>query len=59
METHLLLVGPEQEEDELRDYERLCATAEAFDYVAMTRLMVRRLARAWDSSNIFSRHSGE
>ena len=27
------------------DYERLCATAEAFIYVAMTRLMVRRLAR--------------
>jgi putative transposase len=29
-----------------RDYERLCATSEAFIYVAMTRLMVRRLARA-------------
>jgi putative transposase len=29
-----------------KDYERLCATAEAFVYVAMTRLMVRRLARA-------------
>ena len=28
-----------------RDYERLCATAEAFIYVAMSRLMVRRLAR--------------
>src|ERR671912_2082615 len=28
------------------DYERLCATAEAFVYVAMTRLMVRRLACA-------------
>jgi hypothetical protein len=28
-----------------KDYERLCATAEAFVYVAMTRLMVRRLAR--------------
>jgi putative transposase len=28
-----------------KDYERLCATAEAFIYVAMTRLMVRRLAR--------------
>jgi putative transposase len=27
------------------DYERLCATAEAFIYVAMIRLMVRRLAR--------------
>jgi putative transposase len=29
-----------------KDYERLCATAEAFVYVAMTRLMVRRLACA-------------
>ena len=29
-----------------KDYERLCATAEAFVYAAMTRLMVRRLARA-------------
>jgi hypothetical protein len=28
-----------------RDYERLCATAEAFIYVAMSRLMARRLAR--------------
>jgi putative transposase len=28
-----------------KDYERPCATAEAFIYVAMTRLMVRRLAR--------------
>ncbi len=28
------------------DYERLCASAEAFIYVAMTRLMVRRLVRA-------------
>jgi hypothetical protein len=28
------------------DYERLCATSEAFIYVAMTRVMVRRLARA-------------
>ncbi len=28
-----------------RDYERLCATGEAFIYVAMSRLMVRRLAR--------------
>ena len=28
------------------DYERLCATAEAFIYVAMIRLMVRRLVRA-------------
>jgi putative transposase len=29
-----------------KDYERLCATGEAFVYVAMTRLMVKRLARA-------------
>jgi putative transposase len=29
-----------------KDYERLCVTSEAFVYVAMTRLMVRRLARA-------------
>jgi putative transposase len=29
-----------------KDYERLCATSEAFVYGAMTRLMVRRLARA-------------
>ena len=29
-----------------KDYERLCATSEAFIYAAMTRLMVRRLANA-------------
>jgi putative transposase len=29
-----------------KNYERLCATAEAFIYAAMTRLMARRLARA-------------
>jgi putative transposase len=29
-----------------QDYEKLCATGEAFVYVSMTRLMVRRLARA-------------
>ncbi len=28
-----------------KDFERLCATGEAFVYAAMTRLMVRRLAR--------------
>jgi putative transposase len=28
-----------------KDYERLCATGEAFIYAAMIRLMVRRLAR--------------
>ena len=32
-----------------KDYERLCATGEAFVYAAMTRLMVRRLARAYAS----------
>ena len=29
-----------------KDYERLCETSEAFIYVAMTHLMVKRLARA-------------
>jgi putative transposase len=29
-----------------KDYERLSATSEAFIYVAMSRLMVRRLARS-------------
>jgi putative transposase len=29
-----------------KDFERSCATGEAFVYVAMTRLMVRRSARA-------------
>ena len=28
-----------------KDYERLCASGEAFIYVAMSRLMLRRLAR--------------
>ncbi len=28
-----------------KDYKRLCASAEAFVYAAMIRLMVRRLAR--------------
>jgi putative transposase len=28
-----------------KDYEKLTATSEAFVYVAMTRLMARRLAR--------------
>ena len=34
-----------QQKDELRDYEKLCATSEAFVYAAMSRLMLRRLAR--------------
>ena len=29
-----------------KDYERLAATSEAFIYLAMSRLMVRRLARS-------------
>jgi putative transposase len=29
-----------------KDYERLMATSEVFVYVAMTRLMLKRLARA-------------
>jgi hypothetical protein len=29
-----------------KDYERLAVTSEAFGYVAMSRLMVRRLARS-------------
>jgi len=41
----VFLVGPEQE-DELRDYERLPESSEAFIYVAMSRLMARRLARS-------------
>jgi putative transposase len=28
-----------------KDYEKLCATSEAFVYAAMNRLMLRRLAR--------------
>jgi hypothetical protein len=41
----LFMVGPEQEA-ELRDYERLPQSGEAFIYVPMSRLMVRRLARS-------------
>jgi putative transposase len=36
-----------------KDYERLPESAEAFIYVAMSRLMVRRLARSWDFSDSF------
>lgn len=36
-----------------KDYERLAETSEALVYVAMTRLMARRLARAWDFSDSF------
>jgi hypothetical protein len=43
--AHLRLVGTEQE-DEPMDYERLAESSEAFIYVAMSRLMARRLARS-------------
>jgi putative transposase len=37
-----------------KDYERLAATSEAFIYVAMTRLMIRCLARArWFLDSLF------
>jgi putative transposase len=42
-----------------KDYERLCASAEAFIYAAMIRLMVRRLAHRLEFPNSFSTHSGE
>lgn len=44
MVERILVAVPEQE-DELMDYERPCASAEAFVYAAMIRLMVRKLAR--------------
>jgi hypothetical protein len=34
-----------EQEDELSDYERVCASGEAFVYAAMIRLMMRRLVR--------------
>ena len=40
-----LVAGPEQE-DEQRLREALAESSEAFIYVVMTRLMVRRLARS-------------
>ena len=40
----VVLDRPEPE-DELMDYERLCASGEALVYAAMIRLMTRRLAR--------------
>jgi putative transposase len=36
-----------------KDYERLPESSEAFIYVAMTRLMVRRLARSLPFSDRF------
>ena len=41
-----LLVAGTKPQDEQKDYERLPESSEAFVYVAMTRLMARRLARA-------------
>ena len=35
-----------EQEDESKDYERLPDSSEAFIYLAMTRLMVRRLVRS-------------
>ncbi len=40
----VLVAGPEPQDE--KDYEKLTATSEAFVYVAMTRLMARRLARS-------------
>jgi transposase len=42
----LLRLDLPQPEDMSKDYERLCASGEAFVYAAMSRLMLRRLARA-------------
>jgi hypothetical protein len=42
--AHLPADWPQQE-DEPSDYEKLCATSEAFVYTAMSCLMLRRLAR--------------
>jgi hypothetical protein len=42
--TDYFLDRPEQE-DELRDYERLCASGVSLVYAAMIRLMTRRLTR--------------
>jgi transposase len=41
-----LLVGLGQNRRMSKDYERLPESSEAFVYAAMSRLMVRRLARA-------------
>ena len=41
-----VLVARSEPQAELRDYEKLTATSEAFVYVAMMRLMARRLAHS-------------
>jgi len=40
-----VVIDRSEQEDELRDYERSCASGEAFVYAAMIRLMTRRLVR--------------
>ena len=40
-----IFMDREEQEDELRDYERLCASGEALVFAVMRRLMVRRLTR--------------
>jgi hypothetical protein len=42
-----------------KDYERLIETSEAFIYVAMSRLMLRRLGRSCGLSDGFSRQLNE
>ena len=42
-----------------KDYERLTETSEAFIYVAMSRLMAKRLARSRGFSDGFSRKAVE
>jgi hypothetical protein len=44
--THFFLDRPESPYEMSKDYERLTETGEAFIYVAMSRLMARRLARS-------------
>jgi hypothetical protein len=41
-----VFVDRQEPQDEQEDYERLPESSEAFIYLAMTRLMVRRLARS-------------
>jgi hypothetical protein len=41
-----LFMDRAEQEDELRDYEKLCETSEAFILVAMSRLRTKRLAHA-------------
>ena len=42
-----------------KDYERLCATSETWIYLAMIRLMLRRLARFWEGFQTVSHPSPE